>query len=286
MEGGKTKGTAAAQENKGSGASKSSRLPDSNATTRPTSSASAPPRRSAPGKRTNTPAQKRTQLTFSLNRPTPISYNLASVERPDLEPPTEFKNNSARRGRPFAPISATEVDFAPTFPDANDNDPPITQRARKPSATTDGGQPDKDHTPSHAMGQAPSSSPSLAAAKPFTSSSAVFIRHPCPPSSSAGIFRRPHPPSSSAVLFRCRRSSPPRLRRPSQDDRRLVAIAYTDTNTLIRPFRSSSSLASLPQYALGRFARSSRPSIRARVVSQEDEGTEERAEGGAEEAEE
>lgn len=87
---------------------------------------------------------KRMQFTFSLDQPTPISSNPAPVKKPDLKPSAEFKDNYARRGRPSARTSAAEVDSAPTLPDANDKDPPLTQRGRKPSATADGGQPDTD----------------------------------------------------------------------------------------------------------------------------------------------
>lgn len=52
---------------------------------------------------------KRMQLTFSLDQPTPIPFYPAPVKKPDLKPSTEFKDNSARRGRPSARTSATEA---------------------------------------------------------------------------------------------------------------------------------------------------------------------------------
>ncbi|EIM82032.1 uncharacterized protein STEHIDRAFT_161384 [Stereum hirsutum FP-91666 SS1] len=56
---------------------------------------------------------KRMQFTFSLDQPTPVS-----------SPPPQSRN--------------------PTSSHANDKDPPLTQRCRKPSATADAGQPDTD----------------------------------------------------------------------------------------------------------------------------------------------
>ncbi|KAI0042753.1 hypothetical protein FA95DRAFT_1584339 [Auriscalpium vulgare] len=79
----------------------------------------------------------RMQFTFSVDQPAPAA-SAAPVQKPDLKPSAEFKDNAARRGRPSTRSMATENagDPAPTLPDATDKDPPLTQRGRKTATSS------------------------------------------------------------------------------------------------------------------------------------------------------
>ncbi|EIM92072.1 uncharacterized protein STEHIDRAFT_164424 [Stereum hirsutum FP-91666 SS1] len=170
--------------------------------------------------------------TFSLDRHTPISYNPASVKRPNFEPSAEFEDNSAHRSP-----------------------------GRKPS-TTDGGQPNIDHTPSHVTGHTPSSSPSLA---PHLPSSSTVVVPPPQPLSSSAVSSHLHP----VFAGRCKKTE-------------VSSQSQSHTNTSTSELVESAAMASTVQMHMPQkhYAIWTRSSVRARVVPQEDEGTE-----GAEEAE-
>lgn len=74
------------------------------------------------------------QFTFSVDQPTPAA-SAGPVKKPDLKPSAEFKDNVSRRGRPSTRHTIPE-DPPPALPDANDKDPPLTQRGRKQPVTT------------------------------------------------------------------------------------------------------------------------------------------------------
>lgn len=77
---------------------------------------------------------KRMQFTFSVDQPTPAA-SAGPVQKPDLKPSAEFKDNITRRSRPVTRSTVTQED---TLPDSasdphNDKD---THRARNTDATS------------------------------------------------------------------------------------------------------------------------------------------------------
>ncbi|EIM84532.1 uncharacterized protein STEHIDRAFT_112884 [Stereum hirsutum FP-91666 SS1] len=75
------------------------------------------------------------QLTFefTLERPTPISSNLAPVKKPDLKPSAEFTKDAVRRRRPSPQTFVAEVDSAPPPPDPTPTRSPGPSGARRGS---------------------------------------------------------------------------------------------------------------------------------------------------------
>jgi hypothetical protein len=79
---------------------------------------------------------KRMQFTFSIDQPTPAMNTF--VKKPDLKPSPEFKESSNKRVKPSAhsTFSGDTEDLAVADVEANDKDPPFTQRGRKLSTFT------------------------------------------------------------------------------------------------------------------------------------------------------
>ncbi|KAI0063008.1 hypothetical protein BV25DRAFT_1803048 [Artomyces pyxidatus] len=90
---------------------------------------------------------KRMQFTFSVDQPTPASA-AGPVQKPDLKPSIEFKDNAARRGRPSTRSTNHEenADAPPPQPDMSDKDPPLTHRGRKASFSTADALPSSNST--------------------------------------------------------------------------------------------------------------------------------------------
>ncbi|KII90088.1 hypothetical protein PLICRDRAFT_174876 [Plicaturopsis crispa FD-325 SS-3] len=75
---------------------------------------------------------KRMQFTFSIDQPSPATFH-SNVRKPDMRPSAEFKE-STKRGRPSTRAAANMDDSGETADveeDANDKDPPLTQRGRR-----------------------------------------------------------------------------------------------------------------------------------------------------------
>ncbi|KAI0321928.1 hypothetical protein OF83DRAFT_1080557 [Amylostereum chailletii] len=82
---------------------------------------------------------KRMQFTFSVDQPQSTASAL-TVDKPDFKPSAEFKDTINRRGRPTTRAAAaaaaeSATDATPSHPNGA-KDPPLTQRGRKPAATT------------------------------------------------------------------------------------------------------------------------------------------------------
>ena len=83
---------------------------------------------------------KRMQFTFSVDQPTPAA-SAGPVQKPDLKPSAEFKDNITRRSRPITRSTTTQED---TLPESacvpsdshNDNDTHLPIRGRKDTDTT------------------------------------------------------------------------------------------------------------------------------------------------------
>ncbi|KAI0297069.1 hypothetical protein B0F90DRAFT_1669623 [Multifurca ochricompacta] len=78
---------------------------------------------------------KRMQFTFSVDQPTPAA-SAAPVQKPDLKPSAEFKDNITRRSRPVTRSTATQEDTHPDSASALsdshiDSDTPLIHRSRK-----------------------------------------------------------------------------------------------------------------------------------------------------------
>ena len=83
---------------------------------------------------------KRMQFTFSVDQPTPAA-SAGPVQKPDLKPSAEFKDNITRRSRPITRSTTTQEDTLPESasapPDShNDKDTHLTNRARKATDAT------------------------------------------------------------------------------------------------------------------------------------------------------
>jgi hypothetical protein len=75
---------------------------------------------------------KRMQFTFSIDQPTPAVSTF--VRKPDYKPSMEFKDGSHKRSRPNGrSTQGGEAEDIPVVDEANDKDPPFTQRGRKPA---------------------------------------------------------------------------------------------------------------------------------------------------------
>jgi hypothetical protein len=78
---------------------------------------------------------KRMQFTFSVDQPTPAA-SAGPVQKPDLKPSAEFKDNVTRRTRPVTRSTTTQEDTLPESASHNDKDTHIPNRARKDTDTT------------------------------------------------------------------------------------------------------------------------------------------------------
>ncbi|KAF5366853.1 hypothetical protein D9758_006439 [Tetrapyrgos nigripes] len=78
---------------------------------------------------------KRMQFTFSIDQPTPVSAQL--VKKPDLKPSPEFNKRPRVGARQNAGEHRLDDDNVNTLlDDANDKDPPLTQRGRKSQSSS------------------------------------------------------------------------------------------------------------------------------------------------------
>ena len=77
---------------------------------------------------------KRMQFTFSVDQPT-STPSAVPVQKPDLKPSPEFKDNVTRRTRPVTRSTATQEDTQPDS--SNDNDTHHTQHDSKHAEDTD-----------------------------------------------------------------------------------------------------------------------------------------------------
>ncbi len=80
------------------------------------------------------------QFTFSVDQPTPAA-SAGPVQKPDLKPSAEFKDNVTRRSRPVTRSTTNQEDTLPESASAssdphNDNDTHIPNRARKDTDAT------------------------------------------------------------------------------------------------------------------------------------------------------
>jgi GATA-binding protein len=94
---------------------------------------------------------KRMQFTFNVETPTPASNT--PVNKPDLKPSAEFKDNSLKRSRRDANVSATRGSAADVDGDV---DEPLTQRGRKASISTQLSEPLSDWSTEAAILRFPS----------------------------------------------------------------------------------------------------------------------------------
>jgi GATA-binding protein, other eukaryote len=77
---------------------------------------------------------KRMQFTFSVDQPTSSTASAVPVQKPDLKPSAEFKDNVTRRTRPTTRSTATQEDTQPDS--ANDRDTHHTQHDRTDAEDT------------------------------------------------------------------------------------------------------------------------------------------------------
>lgn len=65
----------------------------------------------------------------------PSTWSSTPVTKPDMKPSSQFRGHPNKRGRVTAKPTDDDVEVAVDDGDANDKDPPLTKRGRKPSAS-------------------------------------------------------------------------------------------------------------------------------------------------------